>query len=443
VRLADDACNSLRRRARARTKKLQTMECIYIKGGTVVNFDFTQVADVLCENGIITAVGSQLTVLDGARVIDATNKFVIPGGIDPHTHLELAFMGTRSVDDFLIGTQAAVAGGTTMVIDFAIPNKGQSLLDAYHDWRQRADAKVVCDYALHGAVTWWDKQGRVAAEMSTLAAKHGVSSFKTFMAYRGVFMLEDDELYHVFAHCKKIGALAQIHAENGHLVAEGQKKILAMGITGPEGHELSRPEDVEAEATHRACVIANRVNTPLYIVHVMSRGAAEAIANARRKGWRVYGEPIAAGLGVDGSKMWQSCWCDAAAYVMSPPLRPDPTVKETLMRMLASGELATVGTDQCTFNPDQKAMGKDDFSKIPNGVNGVEDRMAIVWTNGVKKGVLSVQQFVKVTSTAAAQLFGMYPRKGRIAVGSDADVVVWEGNKQRKVRCARACALGD
>lgn len=196
---------------------------------------------------------------------------------------------------------------------------------------------------------------------------------------------------------------------------------------------MSRPEEVEAEATHRACVIANRVNTPLYVVHVMSKGSADAIANARRRGWKVYGEPIAAGLGVDGTHMWHHDWRHAAAYVMGPPLRPDPTVKDYLMGMLASGELQTVGTDNCSFNACTKALGKDNFTQIPNGVNGIEDRMAIVWTNGVKKGVLTPQQFVAATSANAAKLFNLYPRKGRIAVGSDADLVVWDGDATRVV----------
>jgi dihydropyrimidinase len=342
-------------------------------------------------------------------------------------------MGCVAVDDFVAGTQAGVAGGTTMLIDFVIPSKGQSLLEAYHLWRSKADPKVVADYAFHVAVTWWDREGKVAAEMETLTREHGIASFKMFMAYKGVFMLEDDDMFRAFQQCKKLGALAQVHAENGHLIAEGQQKMLDLGITGPEGHEMSRPEEVEAEATHRACVIANRVNTPLYVVHVMSKGSADAIANARRRGWKVYGEPIAAGLGVDGTHMWHHDWRHAAAYVMGPPLRPDPTVKDYLMGMLASGELQTVGTDNCAFNACTKALGKDNFTQIPNGVNGIEDRMAIVWTNGVKKGVLTPQQFVAATSANAAKLFNLYPRKGRIAVGSDADLVVWDGDATRVV----------
>jgi dihydropyrimidinase len=394
-----------------------------------VNDDRQFRADLYCEDGLIKAVGLDLQVPSDARRIDATDKLVIPGGIDTHTHMQLPFMGTVAVDDFNIGTQAAVAGGTTMILDFVIPQKGQSLIEAYHQWRRWADEKVNCDYSFHVAVTWWGEE--VSEQMGLLTREHGVNSFKMFMAYKGVFMLEDDELLYSFARCKELGALAQVHAENGHVVAEGQKKMLAKGITGPEGHVMSRPEDVEAEATNRAIMIADHVNTPVYIVHVMSKGAAAAIVQARKDGKLVYGEPIAAGLGTDGHHCWHEDWRHAAAYVMGPPLRSDPDTKLTLMKLLASGDLQAVGTDNCTFNANQKALGKDDFTKIPNGVNGVEDRMAIVWTNGVVKGILTPCQFVGVTSANAARIFNIYPRKGRIDVGSDADIVIWDGQAKR------------
>jgi len=217
------------------------------------------------------------------------------------------------------------------------------------------------------------------------------------------------------------------------VIAEGQKKMIKLGITGPEGHELSRPEEVEQEATNRAIMIANRVGSPIYIVHVMSKGAARAILEGRNRGVKVYGEPIAAGLGTDGSHLWHKCWKHAAAYVMGPPLRPDPTVKEYLMQLLATGELSCVGTDNCTFSSHQKAMGKDDFSKIPNGVNVIEDRMSVVWEKGVHAGLLTPSDFVRVTSSSAAQIFNIYPRKGRIDVGSDADIVIWNGNATRVI----------
>jgi dihydropyrimidinase len=289
---------------------------------------------------------------------------------------------------------------------------------------------VNCDYSLHVAVTHWSET--VRQEMEELCRTRGVNSFKMFMAYKGVFQLNDEELLQAMRRCKELGAVAMVHAENGDLVADGQQRVLAAGVTGPEGHELSRPEPVEAEATHRAIVIAHQVNVPLYVVHVMSRQAAEEVRRARRQGWRVYGEPIAAGLGVDGTFACQRDWRAAAAYVMSPPLRSDPTVKEYLMKLLRVGDLACVGTDNCTFNGDQKALGKDNFTRIPNGVNGIEDRMAVVWTKGVRTGILTVCDFVRVTSAEAARIFNLYPRKGRIQVGADADIVVW-GPNLRKV----------
>jgi dihydropyrimidinase len=356
----------------------------------------------------IAAVGPHLEAPPGARVISAVGKYVIPGGIDTrkcweetffdeinlltsmlqihvsttchwlyqkcntaihhtnthkhttytlnHTNIDcqLPFMGTVAIDDFDYGTRAAVAGGTTTLMDFVVPQKGESLLKAYDQWRAWADPKVNCDYTLHVAVTWWSEQ--VSREMGILCAQKGVQSYKMFLAYKGVYQvwqacsillflfefnivifflqLPDENLIDVFKRCKHLGAITQVHADNGDLVAEGQKQCLAKGVTGPEGHTLSRPESVEAEATHRAITIADRVNTPIYIVHVMSKSAARVVAEARREGVRVYGEPIAAGLGVDGTHCWHPDWRHAAGFVMGPPLRPDPTTKTFLMTMV-------------------------------------------------------------------------------------------------------------
>ncbi|PSN53070.1 Dihydropyrimidinase [Blattella germanica] len=352
-------------------------------------------------------------------------------GIDPHTHMQTELMGAVSVDDFYQGTKAALAGGTTMIIDFAIPKKGESLIEAYESWRQKADEKVCCDYALHVAVTWWSD--KVKEEMEQLCKDHGINSFKVFMAYKDSMMLRDDELYGVFDKCKQLGAVAQVHAENGDIIAENTKKLLARGVTGPEGHALSRPEDVEAEATNRACVIANQVDAPLYVVHVMSKAAGDMLELKRSQGQVVFGEAIAASIGTDGTHQWNRCWQHAAAHVMSPPLRPDTSMPDKLVDLLASDVLQVTGSDNCTFTADQKSLGQNDFSKIPNGVNGVEDRMSVVWEKGVHSGKMDPPRFVAITSTNAAKIFNIYPKKGCIAVGSDADIVIWDPNYVRTI----------
>ncbi|XP_062555401.1 dihydropyrimidinase isoform X2 [Armigeres subalbatus] len=403
---------------------------LYIKRGHVVNHDGMQQADIYIEDGTIRYVGSgaDFVVPGGCRTIDATGKMVIPGGIDPHTHFQLEFGGTVAVDDFYQGTKAAVAGGTTTVIDFVIPKKGESLLEAYDTWRERADSKVVCDYGLHVAITWWSKS--VRDEMKILCQERGVNSFKCFMAYKGLFQVTDSELYEIFETCKELGAVAQVHAENGDVIAKNVQKLLAAGVTGPEGHELSRTEEVEAEAVNRACVIAHQTKTPLYVTKVTSKLGAEQVSQARRRGLLVYGETLASSLGCSLTNVKPS---SLAYYVTNPPIRPDPETPRHLMKFLALDDLQTTGSDNCTFNKNQKELGLEDFTKIPNGVNGVEDRMSVVWEKGVQTGLIDPQRFVAITSTNAAKIFNIYPRKGRIAPGSDADVLIWDPKAVRTI----------
>ncbi|XP_035904298.1 dihydropyrimidinase isoform X3 [Anopheles stephensi] len=408
---------------------------LYIKRGHVVNHDGMQQADVYIEDGTVRYVGSgaDFVVPGGCRTIDAAGKLVMPGGIDPHTHFQLEFGGTVSVDDFYKGTKAAVAGGTTTILDFVLPKKGESLLEAYDTWRARADPKVVCDYGLHVGITWWSKS--VRDEMKILCQERGVNSFKCFMAYKGLYQLNDSELYEVFETCKELGAVAMVHAENGDIIAKNVTKLLSEGVTGPEGHELSRTEEVEAEATNRACVIAHQAQCPLYVVHVMSKSAGIEVARARRRynAVGIFGETLAAALGTDGTHYHDKCWHHAAAHILSPPLRPDPTTPEFMMKLLAQDDLQTTGSDNCTFNRNQKELGLKDFSKIPNGVNGVEDRMSVVWEKGVQSGLIDPQRFVAITSTNAAKIFNLYPRKGRIAHGSDADLIIWDPKAVRTI----------
>ena len=403
---------------------------ILIKGGEVVNADRKFMADVRINGIHIEEIGKNLQQKNPSeKIIDGSNSYVIPGGIDTHTHLGLKFMGEHVVDDFDSGTRAALAGGTTTVCEFIIPDKdkNETLLEAYDRWMKSADGNANCDYAFHMAVTSWSDQ--VSEDMGKIVEK-GITSFKSFLAYKGLFQLTDEEIIKCFSRAKELGALSMVHAENGDLCKYGQEKMLKLGITGPEGHYMSRPDEVEGEATHRAITIASIVNTPLYIVHVMSRLAAQEIGRAREKGLRVYGEPIAAGLGTDGRKYWDESYDVAAGHVMGPPLNPDPTVKQHLMNCLKAGILQTVGTDNCTFSTDQKRLGEDNFTKIPNGVNGTQHRLSVVWTKGVETGLLTPSEFVKATSTNASQIFNMYPRIGVIAPNSLANLVLWPKNAE-------------
>ena len=402
---------------------------VLIKNGTIVNADQSFSADVLCADGKIQEIGSNISAPSGAEVIDAAGQFVMPGGIDPHTHMQLPFMGTVASEDFYTGTAAGLAGGTTMIIDFVIPSPQTSILEAYHQWREWAE-KSVADYSFHVAITWWDET--VHADMKTLVEKHGVNSFKHFMAYKGAIMAPDEILVNSFNRSLELGAMPTVHAENGEMVAQLQKKIFDMGITGPEGHPLSRPPEVEAEAANRAISIANVYGVPLYIVHVSTKQSLEAITRARNSGQKVFGEVLAGHLLVDESVYLDKNFESAAAHVMSPPFRAKEH-QDALWKGLLSGNLQTTATDHCCFCADQKAAGKDDFRITPNGTAGVENRMEVLWHHGVNTGLFNMNEFVKLTSTNAAQIFNIYPRKGSISVGADADIVVWDPEKTKKI----------
>ncbi|CAN5453509.1 dihydropyrimidinase [soil metagenome] len=415
------------------------MTSILIRGGTVVNADRAFRADVLTQGGRITAVGEALDAPAGATVIDAGGQYVMPGGIDPHTHMQLPFMGTVTMDDFFTGTAAGLAGGTTSIIDFVIPAPQQPLMDAYQTWRGWAE-KSAADYSFHVAVTWWDET--VRRDMGTLVQQEGVNSFKHFMAYKNAIMCDDETLVNSFKRCLELGAMPTVHAENGELVFLLQKEVAAMGITGPEGHPLSRPPMVEGEAANRAIAIADVLNVPIYVVHVSCAESLDAIARARARGQRVYGEVLAGHLVVDDSVYRHPDFATAAAHVMSPPFR-NKSNQEFLWRGLQAGKLHTTATDHCTFCAAQKAAGKDDFAKIPNGTGGVEERLAVIWDAGVNTGRLTPSEFVAVTSANTAKLFNLYPQKGSVSVGADADLVVWEPEGTKTLSAKTQHSKGD
>ncbi len=397
-----------------------------IKNGTIVTADLTYKGDVKIDKGVIVEIGPDLS---GDKTLDATGCYIMPGGIDPHTHLEMPFMGTYSSDDFESGTRAALSGGTTMVVDFALPAPGQSLLEALQMWDNKS-TRANCDYSFHMAITWWSEQ--VFNEMKTVVQERGINTFKHFLAYKGALMVNDDELYASFSRCAELGAIPMVHAENGDVVAELSAKLLAQGNTGPEAHAYSRPPQVEGEATNRAIMIADMTGAPLYVVHTSCEDSHEAIRRARAQGKRVWGEPLIQHLTLDESEYFNKDWDHAARRVMSPPFR-NKQHQDSLWAGLSSGSLSVVATDHCAFTTEQKRFGVGDFTKIPNGTGGLEDRMPMLWTYGVATGRITMNEFVAVTSTNIAKIMNMYPKKGAVLVGSDADLVVWDPEKPKTI----------
>ena len=405
---------------------------LLIKNGRIVNDDSIFDADIFIENGIITQIGNNLVIPGGVRIIDARAtspnevNYILPGGIDTHTHFQTQFMSAQTVDDYYNGTRAAIAGGTTTIINFAFTSKqAPSLIQAYERERKLADEKVCCDYALHVVISHW-VDGQTEQEIAKLVNEHGVNSFKIFLCY--AMQLTDKQIVNVLTTCAKYGAVVVAHCENGDIIEFNSNKLASQGVLGPEGHLHSRPECVEAEATHRVSVLSEQVGCPVMVAHVMSKSAARIVTEERLRNSYLFGETLGAAIGTDGTNYFNKCWRHAAAHVMSPPLRPDKSTADFLFGALASGALQVLGSDHCVFSSQQKAQGENDFRKIPNGINGVEERMLVAWEKGVRGGYLDPCKFVAITSTNAAKLFNLYPRKGRIQVGSDADLIVWGRN---------------
>ncbi len=398
-----------------------------IKNGTIVTAADTYQGDILIENGVIVQIATQLDGA-GAEVIDAAGSYIFPGGIDPHTHLDMPFGGTVTKDDFETGTMAAAFGGTTTIIDFCLTMKGKPLKTAVDAWHAKAKEKAVIDYGFHLQIV--EANDAALNELPDMINEEGITSLKVFMAYKNQFQADDETLFRTLLAAKELGALVMVHAENGDVIDYLVKKALQEGNTAPIYHALTRPPEAEGEATGRAAALTGLAKSQLYVVHVSCAEAARKIAEARSSGIDIWGETCPQYLVLDQSYLEKPDF-EGAKYVWSPPLREKHN-QEILWNALRTGQLQTLGSDQCSFDfKGQKDLGKDDFSKIPNGGPIIEDRVSILYSEGVAKGRISLNQFVDIMSTKAAKLFGLYPQKGTIAVGSDADLVIFDPGVKR------------
>ncbi|SEM73626.1 dihydropyrimidinase [Paenibacillus sp. OV219] len=403
-----------------------------ITNGIVVTAADTMKADVLIENGIVTAIGSSLAQLapQDSEVIDAAGCYVFPGGVDPHTHLDMPFGGTVTADDFETGTIAAAFGGTTTIVDFCLTEKGKPLSSSIDTWHRKAEGKAVIDYGFHLMISEINDQ--VLSELPNIIKQDGITSFKVFMAYKNVLQADDGILYRTLQNAKQHGALVMVHAENGDVIDELIKQALSAGHTEPIYHALTRPSILEGEATGRAVRLTALADSQLYVVHVTCEEAVRQIAQGRLEGYNVWGETCPQYLLLDITQLEKPDF-EGAKYVWSPPLRAKQH-QEVLWNALKNGQLQTVGSDQCSFNfKGQKELGAADFSKIPNGGPIIEDRFSLLYSEGVGKGRLTLNQFVDVIATRAAKLFGVFPQKGTIAVGSDADIVIFDPSVERVI----------
>jgi dihydropyrimidinase len=399
---------------------------VLIKGGRVLTAADDYVGDVYVEGERISLIGESLDV-EADKVIDAGGKYVLPGGIDPHTHLDMPFGGTVTIDDVESGQTSAAFGGTTCHVDFIIQPQGQSFAAAFDEWKSKANGKQLIDMGYHMAVTDL-KEGGTLEELASLPDE-GITSYKLFMAYKGALMVDDETLFRTMQVAAETGALVMVHAENGDAIDVLVREALAAGHTEPKYHALTRPPETEGEATNRAIQLSQVAGSPLYVVHVSCAEAVEPIAIAREKGWNIHGETCTQYFFVDYTFLERPDF-EGGKYVYTPPPR-DKVNQDVLWNAVRTDILSVVSTDHCAFLWDgQKTMGKDDFSKIPNGAPGLENRLQMIHEFGVRAGRISLNRMVELLSTNPAKLFGLYPRKGTIAVGSDADIVVFDPEKK-------------
>ncbi|MFM8282552.1 MAG: dihydropyrimidinase [Planctomycetaceae bacterium] len=395
---------------------------LLIKNADIVNADSRFTADILCHGETIARIDRDIAAPPGAEVIDAAGKHVFPGFIDPHTHIYLPFMGTFSRDDYETGTKAALVGGTTTIFEMVCPSRTMSPAEGFVLWRAQAEGKACCDYAFHMGVTRFDA---ASADQLRAIVAAGVGSFKVFLAYKGAFGVDDAELWRTLTLARELGVIVTAHCENETLVAELQARLLAAGRVGTDAHHDSRPPLVEAEGVHHLATFAELTGAHVYVVHCSCREALEAAMAARARGVRIWVETLIQYLLLDKSSAERPGF-EGAKYVMSPPLR-DASHQRVLWDGLAAGFVDTVGTDHAPFDfGTQKPLGKDDFTRIPNGIPAIEDRINLLWTHGVKTGRLSLERFVAVASTNVAKIFDLWPRKGVIQPGADADLVIYD-----------------
>ncbi len=413
-----------------------------IKNGTVVSASGSMPADVLIEGERIAAVGQGIDAA-GHKVVDATGLLVMPGGIDVHTHLDMPFSDTTSADDYRTGTQAAAVGGTTTVIDFALQRQGSTMREAYDTWRAKAEGKACIDYSLHMAITDLGPHegAQGLREMEEMVAE-GISSFKLFMAYPGVLMIDDGLMFKVMQKAAALNALCCIHAENGSAIDIVVAQMLAEGKTAPHFHALSRSPKAEAEATHRAIALAEMAGTAVYIVHLSNEYALAELKHLQQRGARALAETCTQYLVLSIEDQMPGKSWDEAKFVFTPPLR-ERRHQDPLWDALADGSLDVVSTDHCPFTMEQKALGRDSFAKIPNGGPGVENRLQILWHFGVNSGRLTPERFVALTSTNPARIFGMGQQKGAIVAGLDADIVLWDPQADYTLTAATQCMAND